>query len=177
MKKEKDTALKNLLNLKEDYILDLDKYKDSENLSFKEDEKDKPEKDGDGTSEEKDEDGTADEEDADESSEETDDDETAEESEEDEDPNNRKITDDGKNNEEGKKEPKKPVSKYLQVEGLPEIFDAMKKAESAADVGQSLKSFLTKVRKSSVEALVKTENQNKEENQNEEPAKDPKKEK
>lgn len=171
MKKEKDTALKNLLNLKEDYILDLDKYKDSENLSFKEDEKD-----NDGTSEEKDEDGTADEEDADESSEETDDDETAEESEEDEDPNNRRITDDGKN-DEGKKEPKKSVSKYLKVEGLPEIFDAMKKAESAADVGQSLKSFLTKVRKSSVEALVKTENQNKEENQNEEPAKDPKKEK
>lgn len=172
MKKEKDTALKNLLNLKEDYILDLDKYKDSENLSFKEDEKDSDE-----TSEEKDEDGTADEEDADESSEETDDDETAEESEEDEDPNNKKIVDDDGKNDEGKKEPKKPVSKYLQVEGLPEIFDAMKKAESAADVGQSLKSFLTKVRKSSVEALVKTENQNKEENQNEEPAEDPKKEK
>lgn len=171
MKKEKDTALKNLLNLKEDYILDLDKYKDSENLSFKEDEKD-----NDGTSEEKDEDGTADEEDADESSEETDDDETAEESEEDEDPNNRRITDDGKN-DEGKKEPKKPVSKYLKVEGLPEIFDAMKKAESAADVGQSLKKFLSMVRQSSVEALVKTENQNKEENQNEEPAEDPKKEK
>ena len=176
MKKEKDTALKNLLNLKEDYILDLDKYKDSENLSFKEDEKDKPEKDNDGASEETDDDGTADEEDADESAEETDDDETAEESEEDEDTNNRKITDDGKN-DEGKKEPKKPVPKYLKVEGLPEIFDAMKKAESAADVGQSLKKFLTMVRQSSVEALVKTENQNKEENQNEEPAEDPKKEK
>ena len=173
MKKEKDTALKNLLNLKEDYILDLDKYKDSENLSFKEDEKDESEKDNDENAEETDDDGNAEEENADESSEETDDDGDSEESEEDENPNDRKITDDGKG-DEGKKEPKKPVSKYLKVEGLPEVFDAMKKAESAADVGQSLKKFLTIVRQSSVEALVKTENQAPEKETNEE---DPKKEK
>lgn len=145
MKKEKDTALKNLLNLKEDYILDLDKYKDSENLSFKEDEKDKPEE-----KEETDDDETAEEEDNDASVEETDDDET----EEDEDPKHKKIV-----------EPQKPESKYLEVEGLPDVFNAMKKAESAADVGLSLKKFLTMIRQSSVEALVKTKNEKKPENE------------
>lgn len=156
MKKEKDTALKNLLNLKEDYILDLDKYKDSENLSFKEDEKDKPEE-----KEETDDDETAEEEDNDTSAEETDDDETEEESEEDEDPKHKKIVEPGK---EPKAEPQKPESKYLEVEGLPDIFNAMKKAESAADVGLSLKRFLTMIRQGSVEALVKTKNEKKPEN-------------
>ena len=154
MKKEKDTALKNLLNLKEDYILDLDKYKDSENLSFKEDEKDKPEE-----KEETDDDETAEEEDNDASVEETDDDETEEESEEDEDPKHKKIV------EPEKAEPQKPESKYLEVEGLPDVFNAMKKAESAADVGLSLKKFLTMIRQSSVEALVKTKNEKKPENE------------
>lgn len=153
MKKEKDTALKNLLNLKEDYILDLDKYKDSENLSFKEDEKDEPEKKD---KEETDNDETAEEEDNDASAEETDDDETEEESEEDEDPKHKKIVEPEK---EPKDKPQKPESKYLKVAGLPEVFNAMKKAESAADVGISLKKFLTIIRQSSVEALVKTKNE------------------
>jgi len=146
MKKSKDTAIKNLLNLKEDYMLNLDDYKDSDNLNLKEagaepdDEKD-DEEDTEASDEEVDEeDDVAEDEDSTE-------DDSVEKSDE--------ISTETKTTS-------KTVSKanpFVEVKGLPEIFSRMKKAQSPADVGLCLKDFLGKLRAASLEALVATKSE------------------
>lgn len=156
MKKEKDSVIKNLLNLKEDYLLNLDDYKDSDNLTFKEDEKDSEEKNEDPESEEKNEDPESDE---------TDEDEESEESNEDEDTDDKESEDKKKGKKDGddkKPEPKVAESPFVKVDGLANIFTKMKKAQSPADVGLSLKDFLTKIRKESVDSLIVMKNKEQE---------------
>jgi cobalamin biosynthesis protein CobT len=146
MKKSKDTAIKNLLNLKEDYMLNLDDYKDSDNLNLKEaGAEPDDEEDTEASDEEVDEeDDVAEDEDEDSTE-----DDSAEKSDETEKSTETKTT-------------SKPASKanpFVEVKGLPEIFSRMKKAQSPADVGLCLKDFLGKLRAASLEALVATKSE------------------
>lgn len=144
MKKSKDTAIKNLLNLKEDYMLNLDDYKDSDSLNLKEagaepdDEKD-DEEDVE----------TSDEEAVEDEDEDSTEDDSAEKSDE---------TETSAKPETTSKSASK-ANPFVEVKGLPEIFSRMKKAQSPADVGLCLKDFLGKLRAASLEALVATKSE------------------
>lgn len=150
MKKSKDTAIKNLLNLKEDYMLNLDDYKDSDNLNLKEagaepdDEKD-DEEDTEASDEEVDEEDDVTEDEDEDSTE----DDSAEKSDETETSAETKTT----------SKPAGKANPFVEVKGLPEIFSRMKKAQSPADVGLCLKDFLGKLRAASLEALVATKSE------------------